>query len=475
MERKLRQSVFRVLTDLVKSDDLITAAELDGIDKYARHFGLSSADRASSYNITLSEAFQCIAIQDNKTKNEIRDAMSDIAIRDNECCRSEAILLTLMDYICDGAELQVISAPARNRSLLNRQLVYLENKETLRGCDELDNDFDELSNLARIAGLELIYIPHIAKHFKNHSNQEDLRRLMCLISPQSDPKGIDNTLDAIKGMSSKFFYDNVIRGKLELNFSISSPSWLFRIPDSNIAGIPYINLFCLSVGKNIKAQLMQLINRLNSRQGSYSVKVNDGWGRESSFMYSGFYKALFDLMSVRKIDKWDILIRLYGDGTEPFRYVDENGRIKKCVMTIKRGIEEYPLPLTARDAAFYLLLCCASAASEDSGIDFYDDSLKEITQRRYAQLFRALSRRSEEPLVWDPVFRVPMRSRIRSAINASPIANQSSLQAIYEPEEIRRGVLRVGVEPERILIDGLNGPIPLKESSLYRMYLKPLM
>ena len=69
MERKLRQSIFRVLTDLVKSDDLITAAELDGIDKYARHFGLSSADRASSYNITLSEAFQCIAIQDTKFEN----------------------------------------------------------------------------------------------------------------------------------------------------------------------------------------------------------------------------------------------------------------------------------------------------------------------------------------------------------------------------------------------------------------------
>ena len=75
MERKLRQSIFRVLMDLVKSDDLITAAELDGIDKYARYFGISMADRASSYNLTLSEAFHCIALQDNKTKEEIRDAM----------------------------------------------------------------------------------------------------------------------------------------------------------------------------------------------------------------------------------------------------------------------------------------------------------------------------------------------------------------------------------------------------------------
>ena len=473
MEKELRQAVYRILTDLVKSDDMITTSELDAIDKYARIFGITADDRRSSYAMTLSEAFKLLAQQNKRIKEDVRDAMSDIAIRDNECCRNEAMLLTLMDYICDGAELQVISAPARNRSLLGSQLVFLESAGNSRCSEELDEDFDELSNLARIAGLELIYIPHIAKHFRNHNNQEDLRRLMSLITPPTDLNGIDNTIDAIKGMNSKFFYDNVIRGKLELDFKIGSPSWLFRIPDSNVSGTPYINLFCLSVGRNVRARLMQLINRLNSRQGSYSVKVNDGWGRENSFMYSGFYKALFDLMSVRKIDKWDIHIRLYGDGVEPYRHLDADGRVRKYVMTIKRGIEEYPLHLTGRDAAFYLLLCCASAASPDAGLDFHDNGLEEITQRRYALIYHALSRRSDEPLVWDPSFRIPMRSRIKAAIDNSAIAKVSSLQSLYVPVEAVKGVLRIGIEPERICIDGLDGPIALKDSAIYRMYLQP--
>lgn len=475
MKNELRRSIFRMMSDLIKSDDIITTTELDALDGATKAFSIKPEDKEAGHAMTMEDAVRIISAEDTATKRKIRDAMLSIAVNDNECCRAEAMLLMLMDYICEGEDACVKSFPMRNRSLLSTQIIYLDNRVSSSGAHELEQDFAECSQLVRLAGLELIYIPAIAKHFNEHTNQSDLRRLLALISPSSSSEDIDNTLSAIKGMSTKFFYDNVIRGKLAMELDLSDPVWLIRLPDSNVAGNGYINFLSLKVRGAVRSQLSGIINRLNSRQGSYSVMVNTGWGNENSFLYGGFYKAMLDLMSVRKIDKWDIHIRLYGDGAEPFRCIAPDGSVKKYTMTLKRGAEELPVPLAGRDIAFYLLICCASAESKEAGIDFHDDSIEALTQVRYAQLFHSVSRRSEEPLVWDPAFRVPMRSRVASALNNSAVAEVSSLQSLYVPKDMKRGLLRVDIEPERIIIDSVTGSVPLKESSIYRMYQHPAL
>lgn len=468
---ELRRSIFRILSDLIKSDDVITVAELEELDAAARHYGIDSSDKEAGFQLTLADAFACIAVQSTKTKEEIRETMRSIALKDNECCRAEAFFLVAIDWLCEGKDIRILSYPMKNRSLLGSQMVYIENKKTFAGRAILDDKFQEISNLVKLVGLELIYIPEVAKSFKLYENGQDLRKLLSLISPQSRADDLDNTIDAIEGMTTRWFYENVVEGKLDMPMDIDEPSWILRIADSQVDGTGYINLLCFKAENDVRGQLASFAACLNSHQASYTVKVNDGRTGTGHFIYSGFFKALLDLMSVKHIDKWDLHFRLYGDGVDMFRYMAQDGSEKKCCLTIRRGGEEYPIPLTGRDAAFYLLLLCASA--EGNGIDFHDPKMERIVQMRYGQLFRALSRRSEEPLVWDPVFRVPMRSRVASAINESVINKLSSLQSLYLPTDEKRGLLHVDIEPSRVFIESVSGTVPLKQSALYRIYQMP--
>lgn len=479
---EVRQSIFRVLSDLIKSDNIITLDELNGLDEACAKFSITQADKEEAYQMTLGTAMSTIAHQSESMRRKVLEAMHDIALKDNECCREEALLIAAMDYICSDPSARMVSMEFKNRPLLRTQLLYVENRKTIPAHVDLENDkkFEEMSRIVKLGGLELVYIPRVAKHFQSYGTKEgekgflDLKRVLQLVSPQSSDSDITNAIFSLQGMNSKFFYNHILYGKLEMNLNIDNPAWVIRMPDSVVGFVGYANFFCFDVKDDIRGQLTEFVNKLNRHQTSYTITVNDGADKNETFRYNGFYKALLDVMSVRKTDKWDLHIRLYGDGgVKQFEYTDEKtGTRKKCVMTARRGLDEYPIPLSGRDVAFYLLLLCASA-SGDKGIDFRNPELERITEHRYSDIYEMVStRQADRPLVWIPESRIPMRSRVTSAINDSVIAKHSSLQSIYLPEDVVRGFLHVQIEPERIFVDSKNGSKPLLESELYRRYLK---
>ncbi len=485
----VRQSFYRILSDLVKSDNVITVDELDALDEACIKRSISDHDREEGFNKTLGDALTVISTQSERTRAALLKSMEDIALKDGECCRQESLLITAAEYVCRSAGTEstgarVVSMEFRNRPLLTTQLLYVENRETISSKVTLDTAFDEVAQIVKMGGMDLIYIPKIAQRFREYETKkengvikdtkrhEDLKRMLRLVSPTSGDADLENTITAIQGMNSKNFYSIVLNGKLEMGLDIDKPCWMLRLPDSVVKGKGYANFFLMDVEKDIRAQLRRFVERINLRQNAYSITVNDGRGKVGNFSYNGFYKALLDVMSVRKVDKWDLHVRLYGEGVPAFEYEDPaTGTRKKCAATIRRGLDEYPLPMTGRDLAFYLLLLCASA-SEEGGVNFGSTQAKQRIEARYSAIYGRVSRREKNPpTVYDPEFRIPMRSRVSKLINESEVAKNSSLQALYLPEELNRkgsGFLHVGLEPERVVIHSINGTATLTNSDFYR-------
>lgn len=473
---ELKQSIFRVLSDLIKSDNVITIDELDELDSACGSFGICPGDKEEGFRMTLSAAMGVIASQGERMKRKVLKAMEDISLRDGECCRAESLLISAMEYLCEDPSSRVLSMEFRNRPLTTHQLLYIENRKTIPARVELDTHFVELSQIVKMGGLDLIYIPRVAQHFREYAGlqhgrkQDDLKRVLRLISPQSDDEDLENTITAIQGMSSKNFYNIVLNGKLDMNLDIEDPSWVLRLPDSVVSGVGYANFLCLKAKDGIRAQLQALVDRLNSRQNAYSIVINDGRGNERNFLYNGFYKALLDVMSVKKIEKWDLHIRLYGDGREPFEYTDvRTGKRKKCIMTIRQGEDEFPVPLSGREVAYYLLVLCGSASPE-GGVDFHDGARLGSIQEKYSYIYQRVSKREgvNIPDVTIPEARRPMKSYVCKAINESEIARHSALQGIYLPEELPNGFTHVDVDPERVIIDAVNESKPLRSSLFYK-------
>lgn len=484
----VKQSIYRILSDLVKSDNIITVAELDAIGEACDKSKITEADKEEGHRMTLGAAMATVAAQAGRTRTKLIRAMKDIALMDGECCRQESLLITAAEYVFDepaedGAEAKVVSMEFRNRPLLTTQLLYVENKTTCPARATLDASFEEIAQIVKMGGMDLIYIPRIAQRFreyeaaggggarKGRDGREDLKRMLRLVSPTSGDADLENTITAIQGMNSRNFYSIVLNGKLEMGLEVDGPCWMLRLPDSVVAGRGFANFLLIPVARDIREQLRRFVDRVNEYQNAYAITVNDGRGREGVFSYDGFYKALLDVMTVRKVDRWDLHVRLYGEGVPRFEYEDPaTGTRKKCAATIKRGLDEYPLPMTGRDLAFYLLLICASA-SDEGGVDFGKKEDKQRIEARYAAIYERISKREKDrPTVFYPQSRIPMRSRVARLINESEIAKNSTLQALYLPEESGKGsrFLHVGLEPERVFIHSAYGTATLKNSDFYK-------
>lgn len=492
----VRQGIYRVLSDLVKSDNVITIDELNALDDVCEKvFSISDQDREEGFRRTLGEALDIIGREGERLKKKVIGAMERIALKDGECCRAESLLITAAVYVLrDPKAAKVVSVEFKNRPLLSTQLLYVENRKTVAGRAALDTSFDELSQIVKMGGLDLIYIPRVAKDFRDYEagkdaarRRSDMKRVLRLVSPTSGDGDLENTITAIQGMSSRYFYNTILNGRLEMGLDVTDPVWMLRLPDSVVTGKGFANFFCLEVDRDVRAQLREFIEEINSRQNAYTITVNDGRSREDRFMYNGFYKALLDVMSVRREDNWDLCVRLYGDGVPAFEYEDrETGARKKCALTVRRGYEEYPLPLAGRDLAFYLLLLCGSA-SADRGVRFGSDDIEVIgkergdmirarserVNKRYGDIYSHVSRREKKddrgfPDVWEPKNRIPMRSRVLKEFNRSELARYSSLLSVYLPEENERGLLSVRLAPERVVVISGSETKTLTESVLYK-------
>ena len=66
----IRKSIFRVLSDLIKSDNIITIDEIDCLDEVCKKFGITEQDREESYKISLSSAVATLSKQNNRVKKK---------------------------------------------------------------------------------------------------------------------------------------------------------------------------------------------------------------------------------------------------------------------------------------------------------------------------------------------------------------------------------------------------------------------
>ena len=459
MKKEMKASIARILSDLAKADKVISIDEVNRLEEAYKDFHISYKDRSDGYALTLQAAMEnlaYIADTDNGFGQKILRAAEEISMKDDECSRSESLFIATIEYVCQQKG-RVVSLEFRNRPLLNTQLIYVEDHISMPGRNQLDTEFREIERIVRFAGMELVYIPKVAESFRDYQNNnggknDDIQKVIQLVAPQSDEDRVDRIISTIQRMNSKYFYNNVIQGMLEMDLDIKNPTWVIRLSDSVVHGKDYANFLCFDVQKEIKQQLRDFTKSLNSRMSPYPVIVNNRKHENRDFLYSGFYKVLLDVMSTKEIETWELKVRLYGTGVDNFAYKD-GFSYKKCSLTIKNGNEEYPVPMAARELAFYFLIICASIA--EGGINFKDAVNKEKVTNAYSSLYNLFSRRNDlAPLVWEATSRAPMKSNVCKAIQNSEIANHSSLVNLYTPFYDGE-LISVEIGPERIIVEQL--------------------
>lgn len=476
----LRQALVRLLSDLVKSDEVISVSELDNLDKCFKEFGINRGDRQNAAGITLQEAFLYISQQSGEIKNEVLDAMKSIAGADSEICRAEALLIVAMQMLIRGSGVRVYSMKFKSRPILNTQILYLDASAAPRlSGDIFESVYEEASRIVESAGFELVYIPKIKERLNEWDKEpsglkskqtNNLSRVFSLIAPCLDDDELSILVKRSQGLSMKTFYKEVLCSPdgLDMPLDIINPSYLIRLCNSNVNGIGYANFLCmeLDIDRNadrternliLRRQLHRFVEDLNNLQGVYTITVNKRKKLGEDFQYGGFYKVLFDVLSAKKKEAWTLNIyrRDYAD--------IKSSDNRKCQLTFTNDGMRKGIPLTGMDAALYVLAICMTHI--EGGLNVRKEKLlKELFEKVY-WFIKPQSRDDssiDTPDITKPVTLRQVKFRISKAFSAA------SLSETYGLHLSKKGAfLTVDTDFSHIFVKDFTDT-PLLGTSLYR-------
>ena len=462
----LRKSVYRIISDLVRSDGAISKDELDLMESIEESYGITLEDKHGGYTMTLADAAEHVAGQKPQVGKKLIDILERCALKDGECCRDESMLISAIEIVCDGNG-KIISLPLGNRPILSSQILYVDPTYNPKR-NELDKRYDEIRTIAEIAGFDLIYIPHVASTFKMHKGTDELKRLLHLINPILDDIALTHKATSLQDMDSRFFYIQVLNGRLQMNLSIEKPTWLIRLPNNVVNGTDYANYFCYDVDMdNISLQLSRYTKRINSRMNSYSVTVNRHSDAMQAFPYDGFHKALLDVMAADKMTPWEIKVYVRGGVSS---VADRSGCGKKFSVSIHKGEKSYPVQINGREAAFYLLALCASAGPE-GGIDLeYDRERTQLIQNMYDACYKMVSNRDAHTpdITASSTFR-PVKTRVLQELQKCGVKGDLHL---FKPTQKNNHTYYIPLPSEYVKIVSSEGETLLKDSAIFRTYIK---
>lgn len=471
---KLKSAISRIMSDLVKLDDLITASELEFLDDVFRKYGVTDQDRKMGFYMTLSEAIDIMSGQPQKFCREFYTLMEEGSKADGLCSRPEALLL--MSFACscgisDKGKGRVYSFESKGIPLHRDQLIYVSREDRVDYSPLSDGElYEDINNIARLAGFEMVYVPRIARHFNTYDNTEILRKVLTLVRPTLD-RSEDELIRQLRAMTPYKFYTNILERRMKMSLDLTdSPCWLIKLGGSQVAGVEYSNFFLLNIDWNhMKRQLKSFMSELLLMQPEHMVAVSTVEEDANNFRYGGFIKSILDMISLGTEDRWDIVIRLRG--CKDFH--DGDGKEQRAAITIRRGEEEWPLIVPDRDAAFYVLVICATTENPN-GVYLH----KELdngcrTQLQYEDIYRRMSVRDDNecPNVRFSETRRPIKSRITKLIDKHDYLTEKDLYQLSSSQHR----LFVVLNPSNVFVQekGENRVTekPLKESKLYSAFL----
>ena len=466
---KLKGAISRIMSDLIKLDSVITASELDFLESVHDRYGVTQQDRKVGFYMPLEEAVSIIASQPEGFRREIYGLMEEGSKADGLCSRPEALLLMAVSCACGlnaGARGRVYSFESKGIPLHRDQLIYVsrEDRNDMSLLADADT-YDDVNNLARLAGFELVYVPRIATHFKTYAATDVLRKVLALVRPTLAGSE-DELIRQLRVMTPYKFYTSILDRKLKMStLKVNGPGWLVKLGGSQVAGVEHANFLLLDINPaSLKRQLKNFMSEFLRMQPEQMVPVSSVELDENNFRYGGFIKSILDMISLGTEERWDVVIRL----KDCKSFIDGDGRQQRAAVSIRRGEEEWPLVFQDRDAAFYVLVLCATA-EDPAGIKL-EKELEQgcAAQRRYEEIYRQFSIRNADcPNICFSETRRPIKSRIMKAVREHEYLTERDL---YQLSESQRKLF-IMLNPSNVLVQGkglnMNVERPLKESALF--------
>ena len=434
-----RQGIYRIIYDIIKADRIIVRHEIDAIKQLCDKYGITPKHRMASMNLSLAEAVKEVQSLTIGQVEELHKDISQLIMADDACSREETLLLFAIMKAIDG-KCEVVSVPWGEIMMDNSQLLFIEEgyDEDVNG--DIEAHYNTLVNTCKVGGFDFVYIPRLTKVFASQSMASDL---FFYFSPTATIEDAKRIADNMCNVTTSIVYRELLVGKMGFRMDVANPSLLFRVSFSVVNGQRMANYALINTDSDMLVQLEGIVSELQRLQNDNTLTINNINVRQDAFIYNGFYRTLFDLLTYRKGAKCELVVRPYSHGNV----------LSVCTTTLESETEQ-PLDLGPKESAFYVFLIKETLEYGGFRIDMQtkeDLAYLSEAQKRFEETYFSLCNRDTAPDITDAGIRRPMLSKIRKAIENNDIIVQ---RMMFMPEVSRDKSIKVYLDKIVMNSDG---------------------
>ncbi|MBO4612313.1 MAG: hypothetical protein J5671_03985 [Bacteroidaceae bacterium] len=311
MTREHRTAMARIISDMIKADNIIEESEIRDMKKLMSGYSITHQEMSDARKIRFSDAVNTLKELPIRERKAFFDHIYSIALSDNICVPREALLLIALQYCLiednkktDGttpSKPYLISCPTGEASFNDQYMVYLESSYDEERNEELKQHFRLLVTITRLCGFNFIYIPKMVEEFRG-MNKQYVKDVISYMAPNIEETSIQQVYDRLCDMTTVDFFRNVLYERLQVKaLHNTPPSLLINIGTSVVpycsagGSIQYYTEFlCIPISSNILTLVDDILGFYQSKVSiRQSITISDSKGQ---FKYFGFYKALFDFL-----------------------------------------------------------------------------------------------------------------------------------------------------------------------------------
>lgn len=307
MRHHQKIAIARLISDLIKSDDVICKEEIALYNHIICSFEISQDELHEAQFISQAEALGYIRHMPSAEQKKIFSVLKKAAYSDNTCVAREALLLLTLELTLNDTQgkYNLLSSQVRGSRNYEKYVMYIESDYMPAINEEILRQYDTIANLLNLWKFEFIYIPKLT-----HSFCEMDRTYLCDIirymNPRLSPEMLNNLYDRLTNFTTENFTREYLANVSHCNhFYDIEPSLLINVGTSNVpASNPiqqdtyFMNFLTIRLDDEpdcVLNEVRRFIDQYESliTEPEYQLPKRG----KGLFRYHGFYKQLFDFLA----------------------------------------------------------------------------------------------------------------------------------------------------------------------------------
>jgi len=465
MRHHQKIAIARLISDLIKSDDVICKEEITLYNQIVRSFDISQDELYEAQYISQADAVEYISKMPADEQKRIFSILTKAAYSDNSCVAREALLLLTLKYTLHDTDgkYHLISKPISGIQSADKYVMYVESDYMHTINEEIWQQYETISNLLHLWRFEFIYIPKICQ-FCCEMERDYLCDIIRYMNPRLSAEMLENVYSRLTHFTTEDYTRDYLANTChEKIFYDIPPSLLVNVGLSHVPGnatSPNDSFFLNHLTIRLEDEPNAVLKEVRRFLDQYESLITEPeyyrpLRNKTLFKYHGFYKQLFHFLA-----------RYHTNGEENNILIDLSAH-----RIWMRGIE---IQMSATYLATYVFILHQSLCTHYGGLlkagqhhPLNDKELQRLarTYHTICRLFRDIPNAERAYLDNVPNIRGYI-ARIRTLL--AHHIDEQDVNYYYPKDSNDRSMYQITIDPMKVIIRSATGDVPFVDYPMWK-------